>query len=167
MAEAASWNGNWAWSLPLIMLNVMLHVVGLGFINVKVIQVLTGAKEERYYLYMFALVMGLVAMLVTILHGIEAGVWAAAYRALGALPDNKTAMLYSLSAITTYGHSEIFLAEHWRLMGALEALNGVILIGLTTAFLYGTIQRVWPLEKREWRVPLMPWVKRGGGLSPD
>ncbi len=61
--------------------------------------------------------------------------------------------------MTTYGHSEIFLAGHWRLMGALEALNGLILFGLTTAFMYGMIQRVWPLEKREWRAPL-PWSKR-------
>jgi len=161
MADAASWNGNWAWGLPLITLNVILHVIGLGFINVKVIQVLTVAREDRYYLYMFALVMGVATMLVTVLHAIEAGVWAAAYRALGALPDNKTALLYSLSAITTYGHADIFLAQHWRLMGPLEALNGAILFGLTTAFLYGTIQRVWPVEKREWRAPLMPWVKRG------
>ena len=33
-------------------------------------------------------------------------------------------------------------------MGALEALNGVILIGLTTALLYGLIQRVWPVENQ-------------------
>ena len=73
------------------------------------------------------------------LHAIEAGIWAAAYRLLGALPDNKSAILYSLSAITTYGHSEIFLTDRWRLMGALEALNGIILIGLTTALMYGLI----------------------------
>ena len=46
-------------------------------------------------------------------------------------------------------------------MGALEALNGVILIGLTTAFMYGMIQRVWPIERREWRRSL-PWLRRTG-----
>jgi hypothetical protein len=48
-------------------------------------------------------------------------------------------------AITT-----LYLAAHWRLMGALEALNGMLLFGLTTAFLYGLIQRVWPVELRVW-----------------
>ncbi len=165
MEDAASWNGNWAWSLPLIVLNVTFHVIGLGFINVKVIQVLTVAKENRFFVYVFALIMGITAILATVLHGIEAGIWAAAYRALGALPDNKSALLYSLSAMTTYGHSEIFLAAHWRLMGALEALNGLILFGLTTAFMYGMIQRVWPLERREWRAPALPWSKHGSELS--
>ncbi len=159
MEDAASWNGNWAWSLPLIVLNVTFHVIGLGFINVKLIRVLTVAKESRYFVYVFALIMGITAILATVLHGIEAGIWAAAYRVLGALPDNKSALLYSLSAITTYGHSEIFLAAHWRLMGALEALNGLILFGLTTAFMYGMIQRVWPLERREWNAPPLPWSK--------
>jgi hypothetical protein len=61
-------------------------------------------------------------------------VWAAAYRLLGALPDNRSAMLYSLSAMTSYGHGTIFLDPHWQMMGALEALNGMMLFGLTTAF---------------------------------
>jgi hypothetical protein len=37
--------------------------------------------------------------------------WASAYGLLGALPDTKSAMLYSLSAITSYGHANLFLEE--------------------------------------------------------
>jgi hypothetical protein len=58
-------------------------------------------------------------------------------------------MLYSLSAMTTYGHANLYLKDQWRLMGALEALNGMLLFGLTTAFLFAMIQRVWPLGSRE------------------
>ena len=57
-------------------------------------------------------------------------------------------MLYSLGALTTYGHSHIFLESKWQMMGALEALNGMLLFGLTTAFLFAMIQRVWPAGKR-------------------
>ncbi len=70
--------------------------------------------------------------------------WAVAYVALGARPDFASAMLYSLSAMTTFGHANIFLAEHWQLMGALEALNGMMLFGLTTAFLFAVLERHWP-----------------------
>jgi len=160
MNGAASWDIDWAWSLPLIVVNVIIHVIGIGFINVQLYRVLTAAQEHRFFVYLFAVVMGITAILATILHGIEAGIWAAAYRILGALPDNKSALLYSLSAITTYGHSEIYLNTHWRLMGALEALNGVILLGLTTAFMYGMIQRAWPIERREWSAPILPRLWR-------
>jgi hypothetical protein len=93
-------------------------------------------------------VMGVAALLASILHGIEAFTWATAYRLLGALPDIKSAMLYSLSAMTSYGHANLFLEEQWQLMGALEALNGMLLFGLTTAFLFAMIQKVWPLGSR-------------------
>jgi hypothetical protein len=77
---------------------------------------------------------------VTTLHAAEAAVWAGVYRWLGALPDQDTAMLYSLSAISSYGHAGLYLLPRWQLMGALEALNGVMLFGLTTAFLFTVVQ---------------------------
>ena len=151
------WNTSWAWSIPLIVLTVIIHVIGLGLFNVKMVQILTKARGRANFMLVFALGIGGTAIWATSLHAIEAGIWAAAYQLLGALPDGEAAMLYSLSAITTYGHSQLFLADHWRLMGALEALNGVILIGLTTALLYGLIQRVWPVETRA--LPHTPWSK--------
>jgi len=155
MDGATVWNSSWAWSILLTVSTVIIHIMGLGLFNVKMVQVLTVARDRPRFIYAFAIGIGGTAIWATCLHAIEAGIWAAAYRLLGALPDSETAMLYSLSAITTYGHSQLFLTDHWRLMGALEALNGVILIGLTTALVYGLIQRVWPVENRA--LPLMPW----------
>jgi len=146
--DAGVWSGNWAWSLPLIVLNVVIHVIGLVLINESVVGVLSGAAERRRFMPKFAVVMGLAALLATVLHGIEAATWATAYWLLGALPNTGSAMLYSLSAMTSYGHANLFLEEQWQLMGALEALNGVLLFGLTTAFLFALIQKVWPLGSR-------------------
>jgi hypothetical protein len=107
-----------------------------------------GAAQRPGFLPKFAVVMSVAALLATALHGLEGAIWAFAYRLLGALPDFRSAMLYSLSAMTTYGHANLFLAAHWRLMGALEALNGMLVFGLTTAFLFAMIQRSWPAEGR-------------------
>src|SRR5271166_6484649 len=150
---ALDWNANWLWSLPSIALTVTLHVIRLGFVNASVLTALGDVEERRHFLFLFALVMGATTLAATLLHALEAAAWAVAYFALGALPDHKSAMLYSLGAMTTYGHVDLSLAPHWRLMGTLEALNGMLLFGLTTAFLYGMIQRVWPAESRRWRRP--------------
>jgi hypothetical protein len=88
-------------------------------------------------------VMGATTLLATSLRAIEAVIWAIAYRVLGALPDSKSAMLYSLNAMTSYGHTNLSLGDHWQLMGALEALNGWLLFGLSTAFLFATMEKVW------------------------
>lgn len=84
VGDAGAWSGNWAWSLPLIVLTVVIHVIGLGLINEGVVQLLSGAMERRGFLAKFAVVMGVTALLATVLHRIEAATWAAAYRLLGA-----------------------------------------------------------------------------------
>jgi len=143
-----SWSADWAWSLPLIVATLILHVVGLGLFDEKVISWLGSAIARRHSRTAFVTLMSATVLMATVLHGLEAAVWAAAYRFLDALPDARTAMLYSLSSMTSYGHANLFLSQPWQLMGALEALNGMILFGLTTAFLFRIVQREWPLGTR-------------------
>ena len=145
----AGWSADWAWGLPLIVLTVVIHVAGLSLISQKVVRGNVGRRiERRRPRLAFVLVVGATTLLATCLHALEAGMWAAAYRILGALPDSRDAMLYSLNAITSYGHTNLTLKDNWHLMGALEALNGWLLFGLTTAFLFGVIQGVWAAEGR-------------------
>jgi len=149
MNPTGTWIGDWAWSLPLIVLTVVIHVCGIALIAERGVGVLSVSQDRRSFMPKFVLVMGGTALLSTLLHGFEAAIWAVAYRFLGALPDNRSAMLYSLSAMTTYGHANLFLEARWQLKGALEALNGMLSFGLTTAFLFAIIQRLWPLGSRE------------------
>jgi hypothetical protein len=152
MASAlAAWELDWLWGLLLIVMSVIIHVVGLMIIFREAVKVMSIAVVRRRFAPMFIVVMGMVALLATVLHGLEGTLWAASYRLLDALPDGKSAMLYSLSAMTSYGHANLFLKDRWQLMGALEALNGMLLFGLTTAFLYAMIREVWDIERKERR----------------
>ena len=144
-----NWGADWAWGLPLIILTVVIHVLALAYINQKTSSVSSRVMERRHPTAAFATVMGAVTLLATTLHAFEAGIWAGAYMFIGALPDGTSAMLYSLSAITSYGHATLSLETRWQLLGAIEALNGWLLFGLTTAFLFGMLQKVWSLGKRE------------------
>jgi hypothetical protein len=143
VVDHLSWSADWAWGLPLIVVTVLLHVFGLGLIRQRTNRFSGRSLQRRHPTAAFVIVMGATTLLATSLHAIEAGIWGIAYRLLGALPDNKSAMLYSLNAITSYGHTSLDLEQHWYLMGALEALNGWLLFGLTTAFLFGMLEKVW------------------------
>lgn len=142
------WGADWAWGIPLIALTGVIHVLCLALFTAQVEDAIDRVKSRRHFSFTFAWVMALAVTLVTTLHILEGGIWAVAYRVLGAIPDNRSAMLYSLGALTTYGDTSIHLEHRWKMLGALEALNGMLLFGLTTAFLFAMIQRVWPAATR-------------------
>ena len=134
------------WGLPLIVLTVLIHVSGLGLISHSVVHSSVGRTiGRRHSRVAFVVVVGATTVLATCLHAIEAGIWALTYRFLCALPDFRTSMLYSLNAMTSYGHTNLELPDHWHLMGAEEAVNGWLLFGLSTAFLFTVIEKVWVL----------------------
>ena len=141
--NAPAWGTDWAWGLLLILLIVVFHARGLGLIGKEINSKRKDTGRLRHLWSSPTFIVGGTALSATILHGFEGAIWAGAYRLLGALPDTKTAMLYSLNAMTSYGHANLYLAPRWQMMGALEALNGWILFGLTTAFLFNVIQNSW------------------------
>ena len=141
-----NWAGNWIWGLPLIVLTVVIHVLGLGLIKQQAFFISNQVLRRRHQTALSLVIVGATTLLATALHAMEAVLWAGAYRLLSALPDYKSAVLYSLNAMTSYGHTNLELLPHWHLMGALEALNGWLLFGLTTAFLFAVIDRVWMPE---------------------
>jgi hypothetical protein len=71
--NATPWIGDWAWSLPLIVSTLVIHVCGLAFINGKVVNDLDQAMDRADFIPKFVVVIGCTSLLATILHGIEAG----------------------------------------------------------------------------------------------
>jgi hypothetical protein len=134
------WEHDWAWSLPLIVGTIVVHVVVLGYVTRKGTVILARWDERGESIILFCVLLGIIALLATILLAFEAVAWGLAYLSIGALPDSTSAILFSLNAITAFGHTDLNLEPRWQLMGALEALNGIILFGLTISFLFVTIQ---------------------------
>src|SRR5215467_8188887 len=120
MSNVASWSNNWAWSLPLIVLIVIIHVFGLSLIRERAVRAFNRVNQKHHPTAVFMVIVGAATLSATILHGVEAGVWAFAYKSLGGMPTYRIAVLYSLNAITSYGHTNVSLPDHWHLMGALE-----------------------------------------------
>jgi hypothetical protein len=101
--------------------------------------------------YVLPIVIGLVAvagLLLAVLHGIEAAIWAAAYLWLGALDSPLEAILYSVDSMSTRGASGLTLQGHWRMLGALEAADGMLLFGISTAYIFALMQAYWPMLSR-------------------
>jgi hypothetical protein len=144
-----TWRGNWGWGLLVIFVTVTIHIIGLGLMHQRAVHVLFRVRNHPHASARFVLVLGVVTMLATALHAIEIVVWATCYLLLSAIPDFRSAMLYSLNAMTSYGHESLFLEPRWQLIGAAEALNGCLLFGLTTAFLFSMFQKALQTVERQ------------------
>ena len=84
-------------------------------------------------------------LVLVILHASEVLVWAVILRFVpgGGLTSLADAMYLSFVTFTTLGYGDLTLQGSWRMLTGVEALNGVILLGWSTALSFAVIQRVW------------------------
>ena len=73
----------------------------------------------------------------------EAALWAAAYARVGAIGSFTDALLFSVATITTRGTSAVALPDRWQMMAALEAVNGMSLFGISTAFVFTMLLQIY------------------------
>ena len=147
LTDTGAWSADWVWGIALILTTIVTHVVCIGFINEKITVIANDPARHHRPRVTFFLIVGTVTILLALLLGAEGAAWALVYRFLDALPDFRSAMLYSIGAMTSYGHADVLLASEWQMMGPLEALNGMLLFGLTAAFLYAVMQKCWLIKR--------------------
>jgi len=140
---------NWAWGLSLIALTIAIHAMGVVMMAIAGLGIRVRLETRNLGLRHVILIVtggvGAVGLLLALLHGIEATIWAAAYVWLGALDSPTDAILYSLDSMTTRGASGLMLEPHWQMMGALEAADGMLLFGISTAYIFAVMQVYWPV----------------------
>jgi hypothetical protein len=140
---------NWGWGLSLIALTVAIHatvLVVMAFIAMK-IRLRQEARSLSSWNLMVILVgvIGAIGLVLAVLHGLECAIWAAAYLWLGALESPLDALLFSVDSMTTRGASGLTLRPHWQMMGALEAIDGMLLFGVSTAYIFAVMQEYWAM----------------------
>ena len=86
-------------------------------------------------------VLGLVAVIT-----VEIWLYAILFVAVGALPDFEAALYFSTTSFTTLGYGDVVLDAKWRLVGAIEGANGLLLFGWSTAFLISVTARMRSFE---------------------
>jgi voltage-gated potassium channel Kch len=78
---------------------------------------------------------------------VQVWAWAMLYVALGAIAGLEKAIYFSTVTFTTLGFGDITLDEHWRLLSAFEAANGLLMFGWSTALIFAAVQWVYAGRK--------------------
>src|SRR6201996_5899552 len=77
-----------------------------------------------------------------LLHFAEVMLYAALYLGAGAARSLDNAIYLSTGAYSTAGWADIRVPAGWRLVAAFESLNGMLLLGWSTAYLFSTLHRI-------------------------
>lgn len=86
------------------------------------------------------------AVVLVVLHAAQIVLWSLAYLFLlpsTVLSSFEEAIYFSFVTFTTLGYGDITLSGEWRIMSGIEALNGILLVGWSTAMLFTIVQRMW------------------------
>ena len=138
---------NLALGTVVISLTVLIHTFGLiavtHVMGWLVAHFRMHGRRSRV-MAMITVVFGLFAVLT-----VEIWLWAMFYLIIGAFPDLATALYFSTVTFSTLGFGDVLPPERWRLLAALEAINGFLLIGWSTAYLIAASTRVGPFRSGE------------------
>jgi hypothetical protein len=120
---------------------IILHALLLGMIIWIVRRDLRlGRVGTRFWLD--TIFMTNVSMLLLAAHLAEIGLWALVLERCGEFSNFGAAYYHSAVNYTTLGDSAFAMSARWRLLAALEAGNGMLMFGVSTAAIFAVIQRL-------------------------
>src|SRR5262245_6862143 len=112
-------------------------------------------------------VMTIVSLVTALVHLIQIALWALAILMCGEASTFENAFYCSAQNYTALGYGDFVLSERWRLLGPLEAINGLLLFGLSTALMFAVMSRLITTRLHfllgQEAVNLEPMSRAGGG----
>ena len=84
-----------------------------------------------------------VAAVTVLAHLTEIAIWAGFYYWKEALPSLETSFYFSSVTYATIGYGDIVVSPPWRVLAAMEGLTGILMCGLSAAFFFAAVNRLY------------------------
>jgi len=120
---------------------VIVHAFLVGIIVWGFRRDLTRGRLGSRYLANLTFVAG-ATMLALVAHLFEIGLWAIVFQFCGEFSGFAAAFYHSAVNYTTLGYGDVEMSPQWRLLGPLEAADGVLMFGVSTALIFALMQRL-------------------------
>ena len=128
----------------MVLLTVVIHGGGLAILGRMLrgeVQVELAHHVPGFSLRTMGFTLALVLALF-VLHGVGIWLYAFLYEGLGAVVDLETAVYFSTISYAGIGFDDRYIAPEWRRVAAIEGINGLLLLGWSTAFFVTIVARL-------------------------
>lgn len=134
-------------ALAIVAVCVVIHVGGIAVFAQFLIdrfpleRLNTITRQGMLLIVVFAVVISL--------HLIETAIWATFYYLYGLFNGYETALYFSLGTYSTIGYGDVVLPDRWRLLGGIEGISGVLLCGLSAAFIFAVVNALFQMRMQK------------------
>ena len=125
----------------LLLGSLLVYGTGMHLIVRVLVRLIRNGSSELGYWRSIA-VMAIVTAITATGHLIQIALWAAAFLLCGQVANWETAFYLSAQSYTALGYGDVPLSERWRLLGPLEAIDGLLFFGLSTAVLFAILSQL-------------------------
>jgi hypothetical protein len=123
--------------------NLIIHAILLAVV-VRTVRDLSARGQAAPAVLTDTLIIVATGVLLVAGHFIEVLIWAGTYAIGGAAPPGTDLVYFAFSKYTTLGYGDVLPVPGWRLLAPMTALNGILLIGWSTALIFAIIRRGLP-----------------------
>jgi hypothetical protein len=120
----------------------LLCYAGATAILVRMVVPLLPADHRDPGFWKCLAVMMIVTLILAVMHLIAIALWAIVFLLCREMATFEAAFYFSAVNYTSLGYGDLILSERWRILGPLEAVNGLLLIGLSTAGMFAVLDRL-------------------------
>ncbi len=124
-----------------ILMSIVIHSIAGRSVLHLMLREMRRPVHARHYRHDIMLVWSATSVLLAG-HLLEILMWSVLILALGEFPSLAPAFYHSAVNYTTLGYGDIVMSPQWRLLGPLEAADGMLMFGLTTAIIFAAINRI-------------------------
>jgi Ion channel len=118
---------------------VVIHALAVS-VTLKFIRIERKLGRAGASFWIDVAIVALAILFTFVAHLISIALWAALFLICGEFSGFGAAYYHSAVNYTTLGYGDIIMSPSWRLLGPLEAANGALMVGVSTAMLFALIQ---------------------------
>ena len=126
----------------MVMGNMLIQIAAV----VILVQILLRKYNSGGFEFTIASDVRIISMVLLVLfigHILQFATWALLFVGIGEFGDFETAFYFSAVNFTSLGYGDIVMSEDYRLLGALEAANGVMMFGLSASTILAVMNRLF------------------------
>lgn len=136
---------NFLVGLPVMLLCVAIQAaVAVWCVRHYVRHMEQARSAERFLASIRPLLVAMAAMMFGSF--VQVGLWAVLFMALGEFTELYEAVYHSAVNFASLGYGDIVMSKNWKLLGPLEAINGVLMLGMSAAALMVILQQLIKLQ---------------------